>query len=390
MGSFIVRITEDDGRFKLSWNIPDGDDVWPANAYSVDAGLLQQAAHGVRQQLQSIAFAPNPLDRTEFALLLQRLASRGQDLFLQLMPPPDSGSGSISDVQERLERLVLAPGDERYDFKVVLETPELFVPWGFVFSGKKNAVPSEPTLTLADLRGFWVSRFNISITYGGSRPLPQERKINSCKLLALHEDMFSKAREAIKDERCLSKLDKLLAGKMAPVTDWESFEGTWTQVKDDHDSILYLYGHSDGQRIQLRDNNMDEESDPKFELLAASLKKFRKRAPGSASIFLLNGCRTAAPNPSSQDEPLSANFLKESRQSGYYGFIGTEAQVSNIFACRYGTEFLWQLFQEGRSVGEAFDELLHCPELFPQNLLYSCYAERKFRLASFLGAEKRL
>src|SRR6516164_5991217 len=105
MGSFILRITENDGSLKLSWNIPDGDDDWPANAYSVDAGLLQQAAHGVRQQLRSIAFAREPLDRSEFALLLQRLANRGQDLFLQLMPPPDGGSGPTSDVQERLERL---------------------------------------------------------------------------------------------------------------------------------------------------------------------------------------------------------------------------------------------------------------------------------------------
>ena len=54
------------------------------------------------------------------------------------MPPPDSGSGSISDVQERLERLVLAPGDERYDFKVVLKILELFVPWGFGVFGEEE------------------------------------------------------------------------------------------------------------------------------------------------------------------------------------------------------------------------------------------------------------
>ena len=107
-----------------------------------------------------------------------------------------------------------------------------------------------------------------------------------------------------------------------PATDWDSFEVDWDVVKDDYDSVLYVYGHSDGQRIQLS----DVANDPKYELLASSLKKFRKRARGSASIFMLNGCRTAAPSPASAEEPISANFLKETRQPGYYGFIGTEAQ----------------------------------------------------------------
>lgn len=80
--------------------------------------------------------------------------------------------------------------------------------------------------------------------------------------------------------------------------------------------------------------------------------------------------------------PISANFLKETRKPGYYGFIGTETVVSNIVACRYGTEFLWRLFRQGKSVGEAFDELLSDETLFPHNTLYTCFADRKFRFVS--------
>jgi hypothetical protein len=204
--------------------------------------------------------------------------------------------------------------------------------------------------------------------------------------------MFVKARNSLKDtkdEQCLARLEKLLDGNMSPTTDWNSFECAWEQVKDDHDSVLFLYGHSDGHCIQLRDKDGDDQDDPEFDLLAANLKRFRKRPGASASIFLLNGCRTAAPDPDSKEVPISANFLKETRQPGYFGFIGTEAQVSNVFACRYGTEFLWLMYQEGRSVGEAFDELLQSEKLFPQNLLYSCYADRKFRFAAISSDEKQ-
>jgi hypothetical protein len=97
---------------------------------------------------------------------------------------------------------------------------------------------------------------------------------------------------------------------------------------------------------------------------------------------MFNGCRTAAPKPESEEVPISANFLKETRKPGYYGFIGTETVVSNIVACRYGTEFLWRLCKQGKSVGEAFDELLLDETLFPHNTLYTCFADRKFRFVS--------
>ena len=384
MGSFSLRISsEGDDRLKLIWTLPDEGDTWEPPSYSIDAGLLLQAANAVRKQLKVIAHATGPFGAAEFAPLLQNLAQRGEELFLQLMP--DMGNGGASDLQQRLEQVAQSAKPDRHDFKIILETEKLFVPWGFVFSGRRNDLPRTPTLSLADMKGFWLFHFNISIAHSSTSRLPLKRKSVACKLFALHADMFNGARELLKidDEKCWDRLEKLLAGKMAPTMDWESFEAAWKEVRDDYDSVLYLFGHSDGQRIQLRDKDGgDEEDDPKFDLLAASLKRFRKRPSDSVSIFLLNGCCTAAPHPDSEEVPISANFLKETRQPGYFGFVGTEAQVSNVFACRYGTEFLWRLCREGRSVGETFDELLQDGKLFPQNLLYSCYADRKFRFAS--------
>jgi hypothetical protein len=392
MGSFVLHIAEEGDNFKLIWTGYEGDDIWTPNPYLVDAGPLQQAASAVRTQLRAIAFMPGRCSAAEFASLLHDLAQRGQELFLQLMPASDSASGDSTEVQGRLQQAEQSSSGERHELKVTLGTERLFVPWGFVFSRSMDNLPKVPSVSLADMTGFWLSQFNISIAYGGSRPLPNDRKASFCRLFALHEDMFARAKTSLVDEHmdeCLARLDALLEDQPKPTTDWDNFESAWTRVTDDYDTILYMYGHSDGKRIQLRDSGDDPKDNPKFDLLVSSLRRFRKKTRGSASIFILNGCRTAAPTSTSAEEPMSANFLKETRQLGYYGFIGTEAQVSNTFACRYGTEFLWRLCKEGKSVGEAFDELLERDDLFPQNVLYTCYADRKFRFASVPGAEKQ-
>ena len=388
MSSFILRISKQDEEFKFSWTIFDGDDQTAPAAYSVDADLVQQAAEAVRQQLAVIAFATKPFEKAEFSTLLDRLAKRGQELFRQLMDP----ASNSSDLQQRFEQIAQAPSGTRHDLKIVLETEKLFLPWGLVFAGRVSDLPDQPTVSLADMMGFWLAHFSISIAYSQTKRFPAQRKTSARKLFALHEAMYQQARDLLKvdDPDCLDRLDRLVDDNMKPATDWDEFKAAWEKVGTDHDSILYFFGHSNGQRIELRDKkkgDITEADDPKYDLNASGLRGLRKNVPGdSAAIFLFNGCQTAAPTVNS---PISASFLKAACDPGYFGFVGTETQVSNIFACRYGTEFLWRLYQDGRSVGEAFDELLAEKKLFPQNILYSCYADRKFRFVFASTTEKQ-
>jgi hypothetical protein len=381
MNSLILHIAESGDRLKLIWTGYGPGEQWTPPPYEVDPGLLQQAANAVREHLREIGNLPGKPDAMVFRVLLRNLAERGHDLYLQLMPDPDPADGQPSEIQQRLEQVLTDAGDDRPELKVILGTDKLFVPWGLVFAGRTNLLPPRPSLSLSDMKGFWISRLRISVTYGGSNSLPRERKTNFCKLYALDEALFTGARTAL-DEECAARLDELLGDEPPPTTDWDSFEDAWTNVSDQNDTLLYLFGHSDGQRIRLRSQGGN---DPKYELLSAGFRRFRKKVRGSASIFVLNGCRTSAPSPSSAVEPLSANFLKETRQMGYYGFIGTEAEVPNTFACRYGTELLWLLCKQGKSVGVAFDELLCRDDLFPQSILYTCYADREFFFSQVNG-----
>jgi hypothetical protein len=374
LNSLILHVAESAERLKLIWTGYGPGEQWTPPPYTVDPALLQQAANAVRTHLHEIGRLPQPPDAMVFRSLLQKLAERGHDLYLQLMPDPDPADGLPAEIQQRIEEALIAAADHPPELKVILGTDKLFVPWGLVFAGGAGNLPAVPSLSFSDMNGFWIACSRISVIYGGSNSLPRERKERFAKLYALDEALFTAARGTL-DQGCAARLDELLKDEPPPTTDWESFEDAWTSVCDESDSVLYLFGHSDGQRIRLSSQG---ENDPKYELLSAGFRRFRKKARGSASIFVLNGCRTSAPSPATPAEPLSANFLKETRQAGYYGFIGTEAEVPNTFACRYGTELLWLLCKQGKSVGAAVDELLCRDEFFPHNILYTCYADREF------------
>jgi hypothetical protein len=404
MSWFNLRISKQDvGNYKFTWTTFEENDT-TSLSYLVSEGSLKDAAHAVRLQLRVIAFQRGKPGKAEFKPILKRLAQRGKDLFLQLMGP----AGEAAELRQRFEQLAQASNKAwltyeaskkesadrealnktRQDFTVVLEVDDLFVPWGLVFAGRLKDLPAEPKVSPADMDGFWLSHFKISIVYSRTKKLPAQRKTSARKLFALHNAMFTEAKELLKtdDRECLERLEKLIDENMKPASDWDEFKASWEIVGTDHDSVLYLFGHSNGQRIELKDKtsgDVAEVDDPTYDLTASGLIGLRKEQPGdSAAIFLFNGCQTVSPSPESPEVPISANFLRETCGSGYWGFIGTETQVSNVFACQYGTEFLWRLYNEGRSVGQAFDELLQSDKLFPQSVLYSCYADRRFRLAA--------
>jgi hypothetical protein len=149
-------------------------------------------------------------------------------------------------------------------------------------------------MSLTDMKAFWLGHFNISVTYGGSPLSPADRRGSARVLCALHEHMFADARSLL-NAGDREHLDILL-DEMPNAVNWNAFRHYWHGVRDDHDSVLFFYGRSDGRYISLRDNDVQ---DPEYDLSTANLMPFfRKRRGGSASIFLLLGCRTApSPDP---------------------------------------------------------------------------------------------
>jgi hypothetical protein len=138
--------------------------------------------------------------------------------------------------------------------------------------------------------------------------------------------------------------------------------------------LLFVFGHKTEKGLYL-----GAEDDPNRHISLERFEdQFRKRGTGSTLLFL-NGCASAVGGRGS--------FLPTVGRQGFCGLIGTEAEVSNDFALRYAARFIGKFVGERNAVGEAFAAMRNERDLFPRNLLYSCYAYPDFRLKeSMLGA----
>jgi len=193
-------------------------------------------------------------------------------------------------------------------------------------------------------------------------------------LHALHKDRFNAAVGLLPRQQ-RQVLEGLVEFEVGHVTDWDQCRDKWQTIQN-NDSLLHIFGHSDGEKVFLSDAPSSDvhclEAD-RFKTLFA-----KARQTQSVTICFLNGCRTGA-------GPVGESFLDVLFDRGFQGFIGTEAEVSNEFAATYAAEFLSRLWFGGASVRETFEALR--VELFPLSLMYSCYAHPEFRIeASTMGA----
>jgi hypothetical protein len=75
------------------------------------------------------------------------------------------------------------------------------------------------------------------------------------------------------------------------------------------------------------------------------------------------------------------SLLSAAARKGFFcGLVGTEAEILNTYALRCGTRLMWELCFKARPLGEALDAMQKAEDLFPLNLLYTCYAQRDFQL----------
>ena len=371
----------EDGRLKLVWTATGQEVSWPAQPYEVSRGSLQQASETVRGVLRRLATLPDPPPEDQYRDVLRELFARGGALCDNLFTAADGGQPIADEAREllRTARFEAATADaDPPSLEIILCDETIHVPWGFALDQDASDPPVAFKFSVEDLADFWLVCFRLSLRFQGGRSrLPKPGCGGSRSLYALHEDLFTRARAALRKRNAEldHRLDELLGCDAFTATTWTDCQQQWRRIAEEYDSILYMFGHSDGERIVLADGRETVDA-----VLPASSfgTSFRKRGDTrSASICILNGCRTAAPSAS---QPWPASFLSATRKPGFFGFVGTETEVPNDFASRYGVKLLWRLCREGQSLGDAFDALRREPDLFPLSMLYTCFANRNFRL----------
>jgi hypothetical protein len=147
--------------------------------------------------------------------------------------------------------------------------------------------------------------------------------------------------------------------------DWASARRACASICETN-NIVFVLAHSDGDWLELADNE-------KIDCQGFARMLHTGRTESSAVLLVLNCCLSATGNE-------GRSLLSAVAQPGFCGLIGTEAEILNSFALRCGTRLMWDLCFNGLTLGKAFNEMQRPEDLFPLNLLYTCYADRSFRL----------
>lgn len=387
MGSIQLRIegTTGDSFVKFAWAIGPNDDASDYR-YKVARSELLQASEQLRVALRKLAMLSNlrpdkdSARDSDYARALRAISERGAELRENIFHPVDGNIDIAREVKDLLEEQALGDESSKAAITILLGDEQILVPWSFVAISDTNRTPPPIKCSMEDFSNFWLHKFRLTVKYQGGKPsLPKNRRDQHKCVFALHEDLFSQAKSTVEranpDAAELHR-DVVMDDDITD-NDWYNIRSRWADMKDDFDSIVYVFGHSDGEQIILNDStNADGAVLP-----VSGFARTFEREPNTptASICILNGCRTGAPAAVS---PWPATFVKATRGNGFYGFIGTETEIANDSAHLFGLKLLKRLRVQGESLGDAFDAVRHEERLFPSSLLYSCFANRDFRVPS--------
>jgi hypothetical protein len=348
---------------KLAWTGP----TW-SKTYCVNREMLYNASQDVRGVLQEIAqkyLRPSG----SYLLNYPALAHAGEELRVALFT--DLQGQYATKLVQHLESQ--PPGT----WLTVFSDASVQVPWNFVLFGDPNELPP-PAQALQDFDRFWSGCFKIVTRFSSTEfPPSAVSRSNLRTLLALHASRFASAEELLSRRYpdIHDKIEQLLQFQVGAQDNWDKCRSSWRNISQ-NDSILYVFAHSDGQKLYLKDEDRIDETDRhRYAISTTGFQTIfaKPRDTHSNSLCFINGCRTA-------DGKLGDGFLSVTSGVGFHGFIGSEAEISSDWATRYAVEFLHGLIIESKPVHEVYNELR--ARCFPLSLWYSCCAEPNFRVTA--------
>ncbi len=361
-GELELSLDPNGEHIKLRWS---KDDEPPSKPLRLDIDLLRKRSRAVREALsalnnyvcgnQSLEEEKDPGWRN-YAVVIKTLRQKGQALFSALLSEEDQRS-------QELLRVVggLPQGSE---LRVNCSDDEVSLPLGFVFEGEVGSPIGKPSR--ADFAGFWLNRFKITMLVEGSGCGHERRNVNPQSLKALYALHRTEVENALPflGADTISKLKALTLLPVQQYYNWDTAKRAYAEIRD-VDNIVFVFAHSDGDSLELDDSSIDCNT--------FSLMLHKDRDPSHPILLILNCCLSVTGGD-------GGSLLSAAARKGFCGLVGTEAEILNTYALRCGTGLMWELCFNGRPLGEALDEMQRAAELFPLNLLYTCYAQRDFQL----------
>ncbi|MCP4345351.1 MAG: hypothetical protein GY795_07475 [Desulfobacterales bacterium] len=347
-----VRVSEtENNRFKVIWH----DSSAKFFPYNVNRRLIENKAREVREKLyQVVEEAREGINRVGESL--RKLAHIGNDLYEALFLAKDLNLDEPEEVKKWLADL---PKPLR--IHIILES-EVYIPWGLIYEGETIfTYGSQDDFNIEGYEDFWCLKYSVSSIYSRIRPtahvsIPAEHiKILPLFYKEIYDDVVSTLDHS--EKNAMKHIFSNFSTSEEPLfTSREFF--THLNKSAAQNTLIYICSHADGISIALNDADYITIDDLDLKL------KGKKHDRKTAKFIFLNGCSTAV----GQD---GGGFLEATSNNSFYGFIGTEAKIPDVFAIRFGLDFMLSFLYSGKPVFEIMDNLRR--RHWPLSLIYGVY-----------------
>ena len=346
----VAQVTGDEAhKLKFKWRY---DDRPLGGGYSVALGDLNVRKQDVRQRLTAlIKVVPREITST-VARNSSSWPVPAANSTTRSFLPEDCGNAWAEFNRNQVESL---PATLRVQFEV---EQLIQMPWGLIYDGDPETLPDDPTVCdSATYTNFWCLKYSLAtiyvsstLPYGVQFPIDRQQ----FRVLPFINSGGTKAAWNAVPTGEVKSRDLLLDGLK---TDRAAFLESHELLESKH-VMLYFLCHADGERLALGAEDL------------ITLNDFRKIKPNrldhrAGCLVFVNGCETAV-------GAADGGFLKATCRPGFYGFIGTETKVPDLYALRFGVEFLRELLSSRKPLYAVMDFLRG--RHWPLSLMYSLYA----------------
>ena len=358
-----------DSQFKITWGSRTG--IFP-QSFSVGAQAIREEADAMRALLGSLSDWSATNDPAQRHAKLSELAKTGGRLRFLLFNDPGK-----RDAIKQLETWIADEyqgGD--HDLSIQADS-SIYIPWGLIYDGKPLSGDVEgATLAERELKqfsGFWALKYTLSATQSGyflaKSKMTRPRK--TFGLLSLVNEQVQQAIEADLGHDEYRRYCELLSPPVGIAYNLARCEEL-IQASQQQDILFHFLGHHHDATLDLGN---DEKVDfVNFSILMDSLvNREGSRDATPCGLVFLNGCESAVGK-----EDMSLRSV--SKRPELCGVIATEGIVRRTYAAKFGSRFLRALLTEGKSIAQTMDELHHDPGMWPESLLYGCYAHPDYRI----------
>ena len=246
--------------------------------------------------------------------------------------------------------------------------PRIHIPWGLIFDmdGRLEGGDSA-RLDIETFGGFWAVKYRASATYFRITPAGLNNALSAddaTLIPVVNREVSDAVSDALTDAECVA-VDAVLTCKGDLINTKKELADRWVAALD-APAIVYFLCHANETSVALSRNEGISHFD------WASTFHRSSETGGGATVVVLNGCNTAVGSE-------KGGFLEVTGSDGFCGFIGTEADLPDLFGHRFGAELLRRLLCSGEPVLDIMQTMRR--EHWPLSILYAvyCYRNLQFR-----------